>query len=357
MRILYLYPEEWTGRRAREIHTLHTAAALAAAGAEVHLITASPIDLNAEINKIQATNSPHLTTQSFTRIFHLAQITIRSHLLFSTKLNAWYKKKIHKPFDIGFAIHLKAARWFQKVQLPYLWEAHEIFSETSPKRYHLESLAIFRAAKRIATSHALARALQKTYRKTIHFEIVPNAGHPPSHQSAYNPTGPILYAGSIENWKGLHVALSAALALDKAVRIIGGDFQQKQHLMRSLPYPERHHRIQWHARQNRSELLHQFQGASVGIISTDPDTPSGRYSCPMKLFDYASAGLPVIASPLPSLTSLGCGPWLKIVSENRLESWIEALQTPPQGGFAPQQWASENTWEKRAQKILSYLAR
>ena len=40
MRLLYLYPEEWTGRRAREAHTLSTCAALAREGVDVTLVTA-----------------------------------------------------------------------------------------------------------------------------------------------------------------------------------------------------------------------------------------------------------------------------------------------------------------------------
>ena len=40
MRLLYLYPEEWTGRRAREAHTLSTCAALAQEGMDVTLVTA-----------------------------------------------------------------------------------------------------------------------------------------------------------------------------------------------------------------------------------------------------------------------------------------------------------------------------
>ena len=40
MRLLYLYSEEWTGRRAREVHTLSTCVALAQAGVDVTLVTA-----------------------------------------------------------------------------------------------------------------------------------------------------------------------------------------------------------------------------------------------------------------------------------------------------------------------------
>ncbi len=40
MRLLYLYSEEWTGRRAREVHTLSTCVALARAGVKVTLVTA-----------------------------------------------------------------------------------------------------------------------------------------------------------------------------------------------------------------------------------------------------------------------------------------------------------------------------
>ncbi len=354
MRILYLYPEEWTGQRAREIHTLHTAAAMAAAGAEVLLITGGAIDLQEATRKIEVFASPSLTTKYFSRTLSLGSLKIQSHAWFRAQLDAWYQKETRKPFDLGFAIHLKAAQWFQKRHIPYIWEAHEIFSETSPKRFALEQAAVKQAFKRIATSQALAQALKKIYGENIHFEVIPNAGLPPQKKSAHDPQGPLLYAGGLEAWKGLHIALSAALSLNKTIRIVGGNEEQKNSLLAALPFPERHQNIEWSPRQNTKDLFRLFQGASAGIISTPIETPSGLYSCPMKLFDYARAGLPVISSALPSLASLACGSWLKIVKQNDIQAWIEALKDPPQGGEEPLKWAAQHTWENRGKKILDY---
>jgi hypothetical protein len=53
MRLLYLFPEEWTGRRAREVHTLSTCVALAQCGAEVTLVTAGGIrDLERQLEDV-----------------------------------------------------------------------------------------------------------------------------------------------------------------------------------------------------------------------------------------------------------------------------------------------------------------
>jgi glycosyltransferase involved in cell wall biosynthesis len=329
---------------------------MAAAGAQVHLISGGKINLEDELDKINAIQSDRLTTANFSRLLKIGNLKIKSNRWFARQLTQWFKRDPDNQNYRGFAIHLKAAAWFQKMNIPYLWEAHEVFSETASKRRKEEAAAIKKAARRIATSQALVDALRINYGEDIEWKVVPNAGLQPFPKSIANPQGPILYVGSLEGWKGLHIALSAALSLNKSIRIVGGDEAQKNALLRELPFPEKHGSIEWWPRQKAKDLFQYFDGASVGVIPTLTENPSGRTSCPMKLFDYARAGLPVISSPLLSLQSLQCGDWLKVVEKNTIEAWKDAFLLPPRHGEEALKWAAEHTWEARGKIILEILS-
>ena len=183
MRLLYLYPEEWTGSRAREIHTLSTCVALARAGDEVTLVVAGGKKrLSQHLAEIAGAE-----TEPGLRLVTLARGVgpIRSAGIFSHFFQFWLSRQ-SSDFDAVYLIHLKAAAMARTVGLPYLYEAHEVFAETPQKapshheRLHeLEKTVLVNAHWRVATSKALAVALRAHYVLPNDFNIVPNAGQPP----------------------------------------------------------------------------------------------------------------------------------------------------------------------------------
>jgi hypothetical protein len=95
-------------------------------------------------------------------------------------------------------------------------------------------------------------------------------------------------------------------------------------------------------------------GARAGLIPTRPESGSGRYSCPMKLFDYARCGLPVVSTALPALQSLHVGAWCTLVKQSTAESWAEALRAfrfDAGQADAARRWAADHTWEERARRL------
>jgi hypothetical protein len=107
----------------------------------------------------------------------------------------------------------------------------------------------------------------------------------------------------------------------------------------------------WQPRVALSKLPEMLAGARAGLIPTNPDAPSGEFSCPMKLFDYARCGLPVLTTALPSLQSLDVGAWCVQVSSSTRRAWIDTLQNFRYDGDqaeAARAWAGEHTWAKRA---------
>jgi glycosyltransferase involved in cell wall biosynthesis len=356
MRLLYLYSEEWTGRRAREVHTLSTCVALAQGGVEVTLVTAGG-EPELREHLIDITGSDNLANLKIVALSR-ALGPIRSTAIFSRNFSYWVRSV--PAFDFGYTIHLKAGPILRQSGISYAYEAHEIFAQTAQnpvrqrKLHELEGQVMEQAAKLIATSTALANALGTWFSIEKEFTIVPNAGQPPLAHSVSDPEGPYVYCGSIADWKGLDSAIAAAHEVKAPLRVIGGTVEEWRTLAEKVDCSS----VEWRPRVPLRDVPEALVGARAGLVPTNFDTPSGEFSCPMKLFDYARCGLPVLATALPSLQSLYVGAWCNEVASPSVGSWIDAFKQfeySPALGEAARAWAEGHTWEVRAAQIMRAL--
>ncbi len=355
MRLLYLYPEEWTGRRAREAHTLSTCAALAREGVDVTLVTAGGLqEMHHHLQDVAGEKEvPGLELVALSRSLGL----VRSTAVFKHHFQKWQARQAR--FDWAYIIHLKAAAMLKKMRAPYAYEAHEIFDETPQKdakrqlRLHeLEQQAVTGATVRMATSAPLAAALSKRFALPNDFAIIPNAGLPPLDHVVGAPEGPFVYAGSISGWKGIDLMIHAVRDAQIPLKIVGGSAADWKRLGKQVDVSG----VEWHPRVSLAELPQALAGARAGLIPTQPETPSGRYSCPMKLFDYARCGLPVISTALPSLQSLNIGSWCVQVPAATQDIWAEALRNfcyETEQAQAALAWSAEHTWTHRAELLIA----
>jgi glycosyltransferase involved in cell wall biosynthesis len=360
MRLLYLYPEEWTGRRAREVHTLATCAALAKAGIEVTLVTAGGLRvLRGHVQDVaEAEQIPNLHLEALSRSVG----PIRSAAIFRHHFHRWLRAR--PKFDWAYIIHLKAAAMLVREHvMPYAYEAHEIFSQTPQKsavwqkRLHeLERHVLSGATLRVATSAFLAAALGHWFAMPDDFVIAPNAGREPLDHGVGAPEGPFVYCGSIADWKGLELVIHAARDAQAPLKIVGGTKEEWEQLGRRVDTGG----VAWQPRLPLADLPQAFAAARAGLIPTDPATPSGAYSCPMKLFDYARCGLPVVTTALPSLQSLKVGSWCVQVPSPTRSAWSETLKNfryEPQRAEAARKWSGDHTWARRAEFLKAALNR
>jgi glycosyltransferase involved in cell wall biosynthesis len=355
MRLLYLYPEEWTGRRAREAHTLSTCAALAREGVDVTLVTAGGLaEMQHHLPDVAGDKQiPGLELVALSRSLG----PVRSTAIFRRYFRNWLATQ--KRFDWAYIIHLKAAPMLAASRIPYAYEAHEIFTETPQKDEkrqerlrNLERATLIGAAVRMATSVPLGSALSATFGLDNDFAIVPNAGLPPLDRNIGTPDGPFVYAGSIAGWKGLDLMIHAARDAKVPVKIVGGTSSEWKKLGKQIDTSG----VDWHPRVTLAELPQAMTGARAGLIPTQPETPSGRYSCPMKIFDYARCGIPVISTALPSLQSLDIGPWCTQVLAPTQSAWADALKAFSYDSIhadAARAWSTEHTWTHRAETLIS----
>jgi glycosyltransferase involved in cell wall biosynthesis len=357
--MLYLYPEEWTGRRAREVHTLSTCVALARAGRRVTLLAAGgEAALRAQLRDIAGQDAvPGLELAFISRKLG----PVRSAGIFAHRLKRWLRDS--PAVTVAFVIHLKGAQMLRGAGIPYAFEAHEIFAETPRDSASAQKVleaserdALAQASVRIATSPALAEALCRRYALKNDFHIVPNAGMAPLPESVAQSDGPFVYLGSIADWKGLELIVAAAREARAPLRVVGGT--EAEWVALGARHDVRD--VEWRPRVPVSDIPQALVGARAGLISTQPESGSGRYSCPMKLFDYARCGLPVLGADLPSLESLGLGAWFTPVKTPSAESWAAALhgfRFEAENARTALVWSARHTWNVRARELDAILPR
>jgi hypothetical protein len=349
MRLLYLYPEEWTGRRAREVHSLATCVALAEYGVEVTLVTGGgEQELHDQlVDLADAMEIPGLHLVVLSR----ALGPVQSTSIFSRNFNHWLRNR--RPFDLGYIVHLKAGPILSQAHIPYAYEAHGIFTQMPQNAarqrmlHKVEGQVLNAAELLVATSMPLAMALNTWFGLSKDIAIVPNAGLPPLTAGIGNADGPFVFCGSIGEGSELTDLIHASRETRMPLKIVGGFEEEWRLLGEQIDTRE----IEWHARVAVSELPEMLAGARAGLIPTNPDAASGEFSCPMKIFDYARCGLPVISTMLSSLQSLDTGTWCTQIPSPSRVSWVEAMRHfryEADQAEAARAWSGEHTWAMRA---------
>jgi glycosyltransferase involved in cell wall biosynthesis len=172
----------------------------------------------------------------------------------------------------------------------------------------------------------------------------------------------VVYTGGLLSWKGVDLLVEAARSLpDVYVAIAGGmdaDVKKLRQLAGGLPNV----RIDGFQAPDRVALY--LAAADVGVVPnrSKPDI-SARYTSPLKVFESMAAGLPLVASDVPSLREL-------------LHDGVDAVMVKPDDAHALREGivrlvgdaklrasmsermrarASAHTWDARAQRILAWM--
>ena len=164
-----------------------------------------------------------------------------------------------------------------------------------------------RAASYVTITRALALELESTYGPRDRVFVVPD-GAPPAGVPAPPPSGwsaPLVgYAGHLYPWKGVDVLIEAlALTRDLGGLIVGGhpgepDLARLKGLAESRGIAGR---VEFTGLVAPRDVMAQLRRASILVIPNTASAISERYTSPLKLFEYLSAGRAIVASDLPAL--------------------------------------------------------
>ena len=323
MNILYLSDIRFPLERANGIQTMETCYALAERGHHVQLVVRPDTYLPArdpfEFYGLVATSrlvfnyAPVIGSPIVRRAVYLAYVI--EHLLGSRQWNMIFTR------DLGVAATV--LRFPARFRAPIVYESHgyaPVFAETlaelvtgkesggSRKLRRLEKRErrVWQCADGyVATTQVLVDELTRRFGTREQLVTLGNATHienAPSLESGTASGLPVaVYAGHFYHWKGVDVFLEA-LALVPGLRglLVGGhpgdpDEARLKALVHTLGIGDR---VTFTGLVPRAEVGRLVRSATVCVVPT-VDTPSARYTSPLKLFEYMACGRPVIISDLP----------------------------------------------------------
>ena len=115
--------------------------------------------------------------------------------------------------------------------------------------------------------------------------------------------GPLaLYAGQLLPWKGVETLVAAAAFLPGwRIVVLGGAEEDRARLRRFVPRGPEGGEVIFRGPVPPKEVPLFLAAADVLVLpSSGRHALSARYTSPLKLFEYMAAGVPVVASDLPS---------------------------------------------------------
>jgi glycosyltransferase involved in cell wall biosynthesis len=365
VKLLTVFPEEFTGRFAREYHVYRLAESLAEAGCEVMLAAAPSAKLDSAQDLHEhfgGSRSPRLRVVWLTRRVSLGPWKIRSGAWFYRQLDGLIKSM--KP-DAVYTMHLKAADHFIKRHptIPLVFEAHEIFADTysegSVKHRALlevERRVYHHARAVVAISSYLAKCLKQRFSPRVPIRVQHDGIDESMLPEASTPPDPLelIYAGSLQPWKGVPVAVAAMRLLpDFHLTVLGGEGKALDALRQDAPG-----NVTYHGQVTREAMRPFFQKATIGLMPNLLEPRSALYTFPLKLLEYSAAGKGIVASRIPVFDQLEVGAWTQLVPSGDVGALAEGVRALAERGInrsAARAWAGQFLWKNQGLALMSFL--
>jgi glycosyltransferase involved in cell wall biosynthesis len=152
------------------------------------------------------------------------------------------------------------------------------------------------ARDRCAVIHDGVRVAPGARFNAEHRSLVPRGG------PSYTPI--VAYAGHLYPWKGADVLLEALARVPNAQGLIVGGHAEEPDLGRLKALAERlglSRRVEFAGIVEPSRVAEFLQRADILALPNPASAISTRFTSPLKLFEYMSAGRAIVASDLPSI--------------------------------------------------------
>lgn len=249
-----------------------------------------------------------------------------------------------------------------------VYDAHELWpdrNQRSEPRWWLvlcEAFFVRVADHVIATSPGHAGVIAKRYRvqEPTVIRNIPEAENVPARPAAEIDKQLAVYVGAVTTNRGLEQSLEAlALIDDLRLRIVGPGRNEYRNRLRDLAGTlGLHDRVEIVDPVPATEVTRAIAGAGVGLALIQPSCLSYAESLPNKLFEYLSAGLPVLASDLPVLggfvTEHEVGMVARPADATEIAAKLQSIVEPTANqGYreAVERLASELDWRNESMRL------
>ena len=208
--------------------------------------------------------------------------------------------------------------------------------------------------ERLAVVHDGVRVPPGARFNAEHRSLVARGGTP------YSPV--VAYAGHLYPWKGVDVLLQALARLPNAQGLVIGGHAEEPDLGRLKGLAEQlgiTSRVTFAGIVEPSRVRELLQQADILALPNPPSAISTRFTSPLKLFEYMSAGRAIVASDLPSIREvLRHERDALLVAPGDPQAFAEAIERlVTQPGLAARlaraafDAAPEFSWDRRAERL------
>lgn len=197
-----------------------------------------------------------------------------------------------------------------------VFDAHELFPEVpelvnrSKKKYIWKKLEdwIF---PHLSHSYTVCTSISEYYKKkyNIHMKVVRNVPyyHYRNKQNikiSYPNKKIILYQGALNVGRGLEWVLEAMPFIENGVLVIIGDGDIRQKLEEQTKTLKLEDKVLFLGKIEAEKLHEYTPSAAIGLCLLENKGLSYYYALPNRIFDYIQAGVPVLATRFPEITTI-----------------------------------------------------
>jgi glycosyltransferase involved in cell wall biosynthesis len=170
---------------------------------------------------------------------------------------------------------------------------------------------------------------------------------PPPPWFATRPSPRLLYVGSLQSRIDVQQLLELATAFPGGSLTLVGPLLDAGHFAPLQDVPN----ITFHPPVPRAQIPGLIAHADVGLIP-HVRSPLTEGMCPLKLYEYLAAGIPVVAVDLPAIAGVSNRVVLVPPSQEMVGAAHRALTLGPASDAERLAFVTESSWERRFDALL-----
>jgi glycosyltransferase involved in cell wall biosynthesis/SAM-dependent methyltransferase len=244
-----------------------------------------------------------------------------------------------------------------------VYDCHELWADRNgrpewrPWLVACEALFVRVADATITTSPGYADAIARRYRvpRPTVVRNIPARRRMQAHEEPPRDQPVVMYVGGLMPGRGLEQSIRALTrAPELRLRLLGpGGERYRASLQRCAEQAGVAGRVELRAAVPPGELLDAIAGADVGLMLIEPVCRSYELTLPNKLFEYAAAGVPILASDLPVIGAVvrseAIGEVVHVDDARKIGQAMRALAEPARNRSVRERvraFAARETWER-----------